>query len=218
MEDIVTMTRAGGAPAGRRYHHGHLAEALLTEATDLAAQGGPDAVVLREVARRAGVSATAAYRHFENQQALQHAVKEEALRALAEHMQAAAAQLPDVEGEDRRAAAARRLIAIGDAYFEFATTRSGLFRCFCDGLPTAEEAPWDADEAAFGLLSETLDDLIGSGGEATRPRPAADIAAWSAVHGLAMLCLDGPLAQVSQDERRGLLAATSAMVLHGLLD
>ena len=212
------MTRAGGVQASRRYHHGHLAEALLTEATDLAAQGGPDAVVLREVARRAGVSATAAYRHFENQQALQHAVKEEALRALAEHMQAAAASLPEVEDEDRRTSAARRLVAIGDAYFEFATTQNGLFRCFCNGLPTADEVPWDADEAAFGVLSETLDDLLGTGDAATRPRPAADIAAWSAVHGLAMLCMDGPLAQVSDQERRGLLAATSAMVLHGLLD
>ena len=46
------------------YHHGDLANALAAAAAQLAREGGPDAVVLREAARRVGVSATAAYRHF----------------------------------------------------------------------------------------------------------------------------------------------------------
>jgi AcrR family transcriptional regulator len=43
--------------AERPYHHGNLAEALVDAALEMAAEGGPDAVVLREVARRVGVCA-----------------------------------------------------------------------------------------------------------------------------------------------------------------
>ncbi len=46
------------------YHHGDLPNALADAATDLARSGGPEAVVLREAARRVGVSAAAAYRHY----------------------------------------------------------------------------------------------------------------------------------------------------------
>ena len=52
------------------YHHGDLRRALLEAGTDLAREGGPDKVVLREATRRVGVSANAAYRHFADRDAL----------------------------------------------------------------------------------------------------------------------------------------------------
>ena len=67
----------------RRYHHGDLANALTAAATELARDGGPEAVVLREAARKVGVSATAAYRHFAGHGDLIHAVKELAQERLA---------------------------------------------------------------------------------------------------------------------------------------
>ena len=189
----------------------------MTEATAMAARGGPDAVVLREVARRVGVSATAAYRHFAGQQALQHAVKEAALAQLAEHMREAAAALPADGRGDPAQVAAQRLVAIGAAYFEFALDQEGLFRCFCMGLPVAADAGWDNDEPAFGVLTDLLDDLVSAGAMAADRGPGTDIAVWSAVHGLAMLCLDGPLAALPRAEKEGMLAVTTAMVLHGIL-
>src|SRR5690606_5227487 len=134
----------------RPYHHGNLAEALVATGLDMAAEGGPDAVVLREVARRLGVSATSAYRHFDGQAGLMEAIKTASLQRLAEHMRAALAAydeagptrpgvpLPEVEAGSRQERALRRLEAIGRAYFEFALTQPGLFRCFCDGLPMTE--------------------------------------------------------------------------------
>ncbi len=211
------MTSEGVSEPARRYHHGNLSEALVTEATAMAARGGPDAVVLREVARRVGVSATAAYRHFAGQQALQHAVKEAALSQLAAHMRQAAAALAEQPDADPAAAAARRLVAIGDAYFAFALDQEGLFRCFCMGLPVAADALWETDEPAFGVLTGSLDDLVATGAMAPDRRPGADIAVWSAVHGLAMLCLDGPLAALPRSEKEGMLAVTAGMVLHGIL-
>src|SRR5215471_21379476 len=93
------------------YHHGDLANALTVAATQLAREGGPEAVVLREAARTVGVSATAAYRHFAGHGDLMHAVKDRAQESLAASMRAElASEEPRV---DPAAEALRRLYAIG---------------------------------------------------------------------------------------------------------
>ena len=74
------------------YHHGDLRNALIDAATALAREGGPDAVVLREAARRVGVSSAAAYHHFANRDQLNQAVKQRALAVLTGRMQAALAE------------------------------------------------------------------------------------------------------------------------------
>lgn len=217
------MSAAG--PTARRYHHGNLAEELIAAATVMAAQGGPDAVVLREVARTVGVSPTAAYRHFAGQADLQNAVKDVALRRLADHMRATAARWA---GDDSPAAtgprpgtpqqaAIRRLIAIGRGYVDFALAEPGLFRCFCIGLPMTADVGL-GDGPAFGVLTEALDAMVDCGLLSDERRAAgADIAAWSAVHGLAVLCLDGPLADLPRAEQDRLYDQAVDVLLHGLL-
>ncbi len=211
----MNISEPAGEVAPRAYHHGHLAEALLAAGVELARVGGPDAVVLREAARRAGVSATAAYRHFDGQTALQQAVKEYALEVLSEHMQAAAAQAG--AAADTRPASVVRLEAIGRAYLSFALNERGLFRTFCIGLPMPEGVSLDSDQPAFGVLTQALDAMTADGLLAPEIRLTAPLAAWSAVHGLAILCLDGPLADIPDQERDNLFEATLRMVLHGLL-
>ena len=73
--EAVATTHVGRAG----YHHGDLPNALADAATDLARGGGPEAVVLREAARRVGVSAAAAYRHYVGHCELLQAVKHRAL-------------------------------------------------------------------------------------------------------------------------------------------
>jgi AcrR family transcriptional regulator len=73
-------------PPRRTYHHGDLRQALLEAGIALARVGGPEAVVLREATRRAGVVPNAAYRHFVNRQALLQAVRAAALSTLAAAM------------------------------------------------------------------------------------------------------------------------------------
>ena len=58
------MTTRRSRAATDTYHHGNLRQALLDHAVELARTGGPDAVVLRDVQRMAGVSNSAAYRHY----------------------------------------------------------------------------------------------------------------------------------------------------------
>ena len=57
------------------YHHGNLRDALVEAAVDVVREGGPEALSLRELARRVGVSHAAAYRHFADREALVDVVK-----------------------------------------------------------------------------------------------------------------------------------------------
>src|SRR5205085_7510509 len=84
---LMTGTTAS-PPMRNTYRHGDLRRALLEAGIELARHGGPDAVVLREATRRAGVVPNAAYRHFASRQALLQAVRFAALSRLALAMEA----------------------------------------------------------------------------------------------------------------------------------
>lgn len=197
------------------YHHGDLANALTTAATELARQGGPEAVVLREAARQVGVSATAAYRHFAGHGDLIHEVKERCQTALAEHMRA------EVEaGEpvpDPRAEAIRRLRAIGWGYVRFALAEPGLFRtAFCRAESPRENALDMIESPAFAMLAQTLDDLTELGLIEPERRPYLEMAAWSSAHGLAVLIVDGPLGAIPAAERDAAVAHTIDTTIAGI--
>jgi AcrR family transcriptional regulator len=197
------------------YHHGDLTNALTGAAIQLARTGGPGAVVLREAARQVGVSATAAYRHFAGHGELLLAVKDQAQSELARRMREELAGLP-VERDPARHAV-RQLHALGTGYVRFALTEPGLFRtAFCHvEFKTGQE--YDIDDApAYRLLGEVLDALVEAGAMPAARRPYAPVAAWSAVHGLALLLLDGPLGDVPDDDADPLIAATVDVTVAGL--
>ena len=176
------------------YRHGDLRRALLEAGIGLARSGGPDAVVLREATRRAGVAPNAAYRHFASREALLRAVRAAALLALANVMQAELAALP--EGLPPEAFARASVRAVGTGYLKFAQAESGLFRTAfaVSGPPAPDEImPGDSGPHPFALLGAALDRLVTAGLMPPERRPGAELLAWSAVHGLAMLVIDGPL-------------------------
>lgn len=202
--DRGTRDPRGAKPA---YHHGDLRNALLEAATDLARDGGPEAVVLRAAARRVGVSPTAAYRHFAGQAELLNAVKELGKQRLTESMEAAgAAAGPPRSGP---AGAEMRVRAIGRGYLAFALAEPGLYRvAFCrDPLtlssPDAEPDPGEGDGwgfRSFAILAQALDALVEHGRLAPERRVGAELTAWATVHGLAMLILDGPLSRLTAEQ------------------
>jgi AcrR family transcriptional regulator len=208
------------SPAGRRarpakasYHHGNLRPALIEAGLELAREGGPDAVLVREASRRVGVSHNAAYRHFPGRDELLKAVGERCMSELAKLMEKLIAEVGD-DG-DRIEVAQRRLRATGSAYVEFALTEPGLFRT---AFSVPEQlAPFGPGEGVgesglgpYGLLSAQLDALQAAGGLDPELRPFAETTAWSAVHGFSMLVLEGPL--------RSLPAADRDAALTQLLD
>jgi AcrR family transcriptional regulator len=214
MADEAPRPRARGT-----YRHGDLRRALLDAGIDLARRGGPDAVVLREATRRAGVVPNAAYRHFASRHDLLQAVRAAALSALAVAMETELRRLrrgPN-PADDARAG----LRAIGTAYLRFAQTEPGLFHT-AFSVPGDPQAAVDPAKTGKGgldpyqLLGAALDRLVEAGVLPPERRPGAEYLAWSAVHGLAMLVLDGPLHRLTRVQRRAVGQRLLDMVEKGL--
>jgi AcrR family transcriptional regulator len=219
--DVMAQERDGRGSWHRRhhrtsYHHGDLPNALADAATDMARAGGPDAVVLRAAARAAGVSAAAAYRHFADHDELLTVVRHRALDALAAAMQESLdSVIPD---SDAATHSVQRLRALGLAYVGFALTDPGLFRtAFCrPDKPLPDAAERIAAGGPYALLSGVLDELVENGVLDPARRPGAEIPAWAAVHGLATLLTDGPLAQITPEERNKAIDQMSDFLLNGI--
>ncbi len=214
----MTSTRTG--PSKRdTYRHGDLRRALLEAGTELARAGGPDAVVLREATRRTGVAPSAAYRHFADRQELLDAVCSAAQAALAVAMEE---ELAGVEREENPADSARaRLRAVGAGYLRFAQAEPGLFRTAFSASDNLQSAtlPARAEEGGltpFQLLAANLDGLVEAGVLPRERRPGAEFLAWSAVHGLAMLLIDGPLRGLDQAHAQDAGRRLMDMVERGL--
>ena len=225
--ETVATTRVSRAA----YHHGDLPNALADAATDLARRGGPEAVVLREAARQVGVSAAAAYRHFVGHGELLQAVKQRALAALADAMQEGLAS-----GErlaDPAADAVRRFENLGRAYVGFALANPGLFHtAFCrpDSRPDSGTGARSSTDARSGtdvtariaasrpyqILSGSLDELVAAGLLDPARREVAPIAFWAAVHGLATLLVDGPLAAMSESGQAQAVERTLDILIEGI--
>jgi AcrR family transcriptional regulator len=177
------------------YRHGDLRQALLDAGIDMAREGGPDAVVLREATRRTGVSPNAAYRHFADREALVAAVSDAALSASAAAIEAEWDRVPTSSPAETARA---HLRAVGVGYLRFARDEPGLFRAAYT-VPSNLEQAFSPDKAGpggrtpFQLLGIALDELVAAGVLPPERRPGADLLAWSAVHGFAMLVLEGPL-------------------------
>lgn len=166
-------------PPTGTYHHGDLRAACLRAARELLEEDGSAGLSLRAVARRAGVSATAPYRHYADRDALVSAVAAEGYRELAAHL-AEAHPAPSTPDE---------LAAVAVAYVRFALDHPALFRAMfaepCD--PASEERV-----AATAAVSEYVHGIVRTA------FPGADTEAlsttiWALVHGLAFLHLDGKL-------------------------
>ncbi len=214
----MTSTRTG--PSKRdTYRHGDLRRALLEAGTELARAGGPDAVVLREATRRTGVAPSAAYRHFADRQELLDAVCSAAQAASAVAMEE---ELAGVEREENPADSARaRLRAVGAGYLRFAQAEPRLFRTAFSALDNLQSAtlPARAGEGGltpFQLLAAALDGLVEAGVLPRERRPGAEFLAWSAVHGLAMLLIDGPLRGLDQAHAQDAERRPMDMVERGL--
>jgi AcrR family transcriptional regulator len=214
------MSHATVTPPPRTtYRHGDLRRALLAAAIELARVGGPDAVTLREATRRAGVVPNAAYRHFASRQDLLHAVRSAALSGVAISMETELSALPPNQSPADRARASLRAVGIG--YLRFARTDPGLFRTAfaTPSRPDSVAAPEQSGNTGlnpFQILSAALDAMVAANVLPAERRPAAEYLAWSAVHGLAMLVLDGPLSSMEPQQIDAIIPRLLEMVEKGL--
>lgn len=182
--------------SGSTYHHGRLRAALVEEAVAVARAEGPERLGVRELARRIGVSPTAAYRHFAKVDDLVAVVAGHAMTALEESMRDKVARVEDTD--DPVLLARRRLAGVGRAYVEFALAEPGLFRVALKHR--ARSGGNDKlNRGAYHLLGEVLDELEAVGYVSRERRVGAEILCSSVVHGFALLTLDGVLAHGSPE-------------------
>ncbi|TMB30329.1 MAG: TetR/AcrR family transcriptional regulator [Deltaproteobacteria bacterium] len=171
----------------QRYHHGNLREALVEAALALVEERGSPEFTLREVARRVGVTHAAPQRHFEDRAALVAAVAEEGFHGLRAHVES-------VAGLAKARDPAARLHALGVAYVQFAVRNPAHFRVmFTAELADKSRHPslQAASRAMHDFLVQCIEDGQREGFFVEGDPLELAFAAWSLVHGLAVLLVDG---------------------------
>ena len=193
----------------RTYHHGDLQAALLDEAAAMIAEGGAASVTMRALGRRLGVSRAAAYRHFEDKTALLVAVATAGFGRLRDRLQAVDAGAPRSSVE--------RIRRMGEEYVRFALENPAHYRLMYGREGLGRRNVPELREAGNALFEQLVDVIQAyqDSGKIKRQDPRAQAyVAWSAVHGLASLLIDGQiLTAVDVD---GLIRQTTRTVLDGI--
>ncbi|MGI9295259.1 MAG: TetR/AcrR family transcriptional regulator, partial [Pseudomonadales bacterium] len=173
--------------AKNSYHHGNLREALLQAARELLVDSGVDSLSLRKIAKMAGVSATAPYSHFQDKQAVLAELATAGFDELANTMEQHA--LPHAEYSEAQ------LEGLAQGYVSFAVQNPALFQLMFG--PTVSDLLSSASlviagTRAYQLMESAVVQRIEATGSESNTHIAA-AAAWSMVHGVSTLLLDGRL-------------------------
>src|SRR3954470_4385936 len=175
------------------YHHGDLRDALVQAALQEAEQGGPEAISLKALAKKLGVSQPAPYKHFADRETLLEAVTTEAFR------QFTATLRETIATPSKRS----KLLRFAQATLEFGLRRNGIYRLMFASR-TMASAPKGSDlhSAAMETFALLLEAREAPAVGFLRERSALRI--WAALHGVVMLAeqglLTGQLAHVSREE------------------
>lgn len=174
-------------PRGRKsYHHGNLRETLISSALAILKEGCLDDLSLRALARKAGVSQTAPYRHFEDKEALIAVLKEEGMRKLGENMAGVMTVKDPLE----------RLQKLGMKYVNFSVKNPAHFKVMFE----YELSDYDKycnlqkiSDGCFDCLQQTVNDCLALPNVRKINPMVAQFTAWSMVHGLSMLLMNQSL-------------------------
>jgi AcrR family transcriptional regulator len=195
------------------YHHGDLPAALLEAVDRAVAECGVTGVSLRDVARRAGVSHGAPAHHFRNKAGLLTAFATAGYQLLAESVIAAVVESGAADG-------AAELAAIGRGYVRFAVGHPAHFEVMfrLDALNPDDPEFVAASEAAYGLLTATIERCRAAGRLHGRSPEVVAVSAWSMVHGLSALWISGRLAErITEQDPQRLAAAVSDLFVDAVL-
>jgi AcrR family transcriptional regulator len=206
------MTKATSTTEQRPYHHGDLHRAIVVAALDVLSESQSTEFSLRELARRAGVSHNAPYKHFADKRDLLAAVSAVGFELLAKQMTDAMKELDSPR---------ERLAAMARAYVRDGVNNPALYRLMFGGYLSGQDNGRPAIERTAAevmkvLLVEAIID--GALGRVIPDTPAdrrkidgAILMFWSQMHGLTLLLVDrlvGPsekAAELSESVLQGML-------------
>ena len=189
------------------YHHGDLHQQAHDQALAVLRLEGDGAISLRAIAKQIGVSAPALYRHYADRESL---LAELAISGFAALRQ----QLLSVDQHAPRAA----LIGIGLAYVAFAQSEPNLYRLMFGGRVLPKGAHPRLDQAgldAFNVLQDTIARGQQAGYLKPAPLPLMTATAWSLVHGLSQLTIDGHLPNADAEPQ--LAEGITSLLLEGAI-
>ncbi|MEZ5727414.1 MAG: TetR/AcrR family transcriptional regulator [Burkholderiaceae bacterium] len=162
------------------HHHGNLRAALIDAGVALIAEGGPEALSIRGVAARAGVSHAAPAHHFPSLAHLRGAIVAEGFRRFTQAMEEEIAAGSDAPRD--------RVVGAGRGYQRFARENPGLFHLMWGGNKCADDPEIDAElreaaGASFEVLRQVCAPITpgGAGAEGN------ELFVWALAHGLASL-------------------------------
>jgi AcrR family transcriptional regulator len=195
------------------YHHGDLRNALIDSASLLLEQKGIDGLSLRDVAKQAGVSHAAPYRHFENKTELLAIMMQKGFVRLELAVNKATLK--------KGLSSTEKLIAAGVAYVQEAVRHPEIMRLMFSGHLDYAQCPPGLEasaEQAYRRLSNIIEAGIEDGSFRNQDSQILTMTAWSAMHGLAMLYLAGQFNCAVEDQQplEQLAFQVATTVVHGI--
>ena len=172
----------------KAYHHGNLREALVAAARDILDTRGVEGLSLRKVAQQTGVSPTALYSHFQDKRELLAMLAIEGFESLTARMEQEAMQ-----NSSPTAGSGSQLAGLARGYVLFAIDNRALFQLmFGREIGDLLDFPQlvEAGSRAYTMMADSVARAVQES-DILEKRSIAATAAWSTVHGLAMLILDG---------------------------
>lgn len=202
------------AKPAQPYHHGNLRKALIEAAIPLLEAHGAAALSLREVAKAAGVSHAAPYRHFRDKTALLEEIAVSGYATLSQ----ACLRAQRLYADD----SAKQLVEAGVGYLMFVVEQPRVAQLMFGGmieLNACGEALQHAADTAFNSLVGIVAAGVERAVFKAAPAEELTLAAWSMVHGLATLISSGMLGDIVAERRkvRRLGRQLAATLLHGML-
>jgi AcrR family transcriptional regulator len=197
----------------KAYHHGDLRNSLLVAAETVLREQGPE-LSLREVAKVAGVSHTAPYRHFRDRTALLQALAAIGYQRLADTLREVKAEFADQPTQ--------AMLASGQAYVRLAVNNPEMTHLMFGGAlessSISEATLIDCSGDAFNALLELVDLGLEKGIFQPKDRMEIALAMWSIMHGLSMLVTGGQLGDyaTSDEAVQSLARKMGEMLMHGL--
>ena len=169
----------------------NLRRTLLDASLDLITAEGLEGFSMREVARRAGVSHQAPYHHFPDREAIMAAIVAEGFQGLRDRSLAAFDGINDPHA---------RFTAIGRAYVDFALSHPAHFKLMFRSEHVREDRHDEARacaQGAYDVLESVARDVAAATGHGERE---VALTAWSMVHGLSTLMLEGKLDKAASSQ------------------
>ena len=187
MSNSHQTLKKGAKVEEKSYHHGDLRNALVAAGLQVLSEQGAEALNLREVARKAGVSHAAPYRHFADKDALIAAIAIDGFRKLENQLRKSS--------DSRKRTTASKLVALGQAYVQFALNHIDHFRVMFTLHREREIYPelHIASKACFNVLVSTLAEAQAKGDLHVGDPVLMSEILWSSLHGMAMLLSNGQI-------------------------